>query len=232
MGTIPLAFPGDPVRQARFVELVNLGNSLKMAESLAAWQSKGVTPPHRPGLKGLDSTAFDRSGTRDPLEGVHPAHREHAIKTLAAQGVTDLNGKRYMPSLASFPFDGRAVVGSRHEVQKLLEERGWGSEGMVNTKVRERSEPLTCELGPYTVSNKIVDNRIAELEFDRPELAAAFKAHPQQRRDLAEAMKQEMSGLTGSKRLTAEQKREVMPQATETHVLDKEGVLEQLAGAA
>lgn len=49
-------------------------------------------------------------------------------------------GKKYIPQLARFPNDPRALVSSRGEVQKLCEESGRSCDGLVKVKEREREE--------------------------------------------------------------------------------------------
>jgi hypothetical protein len=46
-------------------------------------------------------------------------------------------GKKYLSSLARFPGDPEAWVSGRGDAQRVLEKRGWASEGMVNVKMRE-----------------------------------------------------------------------------------------------
>ncbi len=49
----------------------------------------------------------------------------------------NVKGKKYLSQLARFPGDPEAFVSSRGDVQKVLEARGWGSDGAVNVKARQ-----------------------------------------------------------------------------------------------
>ena len=64
--------------------------------------------------------------------------RYKAVAEEAGQNVT---GKVYMSQLANYPGDPEAWVSGRGDVKRVLEKRGWGSEGAVSTKVRESLNP-------------------------------------------------------------------------------------------
>ena len=50
-------------------------------------------------------------------------------------------GKVYLSGLAERPGDPRAWISDRHDVQKVIEERGWNCEGAVNVRTPQREEP-------------------------------------------------------------------------------------------
>lgn len=53
----------------------------------------------------------------------------------------DPTGKVYISQLADYPGDPRAWVDGRGDVQRICEERGWGSTGSVNVKARNDLAP-------------------------------------------------------------------------------------------
>ena len=70
-------------------------------------------------------------------------------------------GRKYLSQLARFPGDPEAFVSGRGDVQKVLEQRGWGAEGSVKATRREPKEPKPA----VGVADKIVDREtVRELE--------------------------------------------------------------------
>lgn len=65
-------------------------------------------------------------------------------KKIAQAHGQDVVGKKYISQLARFPGDPEAFISSRGDVQKVLEQRGWGSEGAVRIKKR----PIDVEPPP------------------------------------------------------------------------------------
>jgi hypothetical protein len=61
-----------------------------------------------------------------------------AFKKQAAAAGVNVTGKVYLGGMARFPGDPEAWVSDRHEVQKRLTERGWGSEGSVMVKPKHQ----------------------------------------------------------------------------------------------
>jgi hypothetical protein len=56
-------------------------------------------------------------------------------------------------------------------MRKVLERRGWGADGLVRTKIAERSQPASHENGQYTVANDVVEREIIEFCRRKPEAA-------------------------------------------------------------
>ena len=68
-------------------------------------------------------------------------------------------GRKYISQLARYPGDPQAWVAGRGDVQKLCEQRGWGSDGLVNVKERPRDkEPPP----PVQVADDLVDKAVAK----------------------------------------------------------------------
>lgn len=58
------------------------------------------------------------------------------LKAQANAAGVNVTGKVYVGGLAAFPGDPQAWVSDRHDVKRVLTERGWGSEGAVNQAPR------------------------------------------------------------------------------------------------
>jgi hypothetical protein len=92
----------------------------------------------------------------------------------------NVKGKKYLSQLARYPGDPEAWVSSRGDVQKVLEERGWGSDGSVNVKNRPRGE-----------APKPVD--VAEDILERETTRAALPGmKPKERADLRERVRKRL----------------------------------------
>lgn len=63
------------------------------------------------------------------------AMREHYLGAAKKAGIGTA-GKKYDYSLARYPGDPKAWVGSDTDVRQVLEHRGWGSKGKVKVKMR------------------------------------------------------------------------------------------------
>lgn len=88
----------------------------------------------------------------------NPAIGDNYRKECEAAGGSTL-GRKYLSQLARFPGDPQAWVSGRGDVQKVLEERGWGCEGSVTTKGRGRVEPPP---EPIPIADHIVDRETAK----------------------------------------------------------------------
>lgn len=65
-------------------------------------------------------------------------------------------GYQYLPQLARFPGDPEAHVSSRSEIKRVLSERGWGAEGIVECEPKRHGD------GKYTPAQDIVDDVVAQ----------------------------------------------------------------------
>ncbi len=65
----------------------------------------------------------------------------NAYKAVTEREGGSVTGKKYISQLARYPGDPEAWVSGRGDVAKILEQRGWGCDGAVKTKVRERDTP-------------------------------------------------------------------------------------------
>lgn len=84
------------------------------------------------------------------------------------------NGKRYLSGLANFPGDPEAWVSGRDDVKRLLEKRGWASEGAVTVAARESIEPPEPR---YDVADDIVDGYTHHIADRLPDPDLVDRAH-------------------------------------------------------
>ncbi len=119
-----------PAIQALYAAMRQDGMQHALAEMLAL-QQPPMSNTDREFLEG-------RGGCYDQFDGNEYIGDYYA--GMAKQAGVDTTGKVYQGSIAAYPGDPRAWVTGRGDVQKLLEERGWGSEGSVNVKMREAPE--------------------------------------------------------------------------------------------
>lgn len=100
------------------------GTSPKLAEMFALAQ-----PP-----QSQTDVEFLRGGDRQFSEGPLANRMGDYLKSVAESQGQCTKGKVYKGGLAAYPGDPRAWISDRHEVQKVVEERNWGSVGDVNIK--------------------------------------------------------------------------------------------------
>lgn len=120
-----------------------------------------------PGTKGTDRSFMQgRKLDGSQFEGLPLVGRHHLSKARAA-GVST-TGKYYSGTLARFPGDPEAWVDSLHDVRRVCESRGWSCNGAVEIDAPKYAGE---DPGPYRVADDIVDEHVARVLHDRPELA-------------------------------------------------------------
>lgn len=120
----------DPLIQARYIAHRLDGDSHRWSDMMAHQQPPGARTD-REFLRGhCSGNQFEDT----------PHIGELYKKRAAAAGV-DITGKVYYGTLAEYPGDPEAWVSGRGDVQRLCERKGWGCEGAVNVKMRERENP-------------------------------------------------------------------------------------------
>jgi len=157
-------------QQASYVAMRLDGQSHKLAEMLAL----GIAPAL------MTDNVFLQGHCNGNQFEQHPALGDYYARVAARHG-QDTHGKVYLSGLAAFPGDPRAWISSRHDVQKLLTERGWGCEGAVNTRITKVAEPLNIPVAP-----DLVEEAVDDLIEREPEAAH------ENREDLAEKMTNQM----------------------------------------
>ncbi len=117
-----------PVVQAAYEESREAGESHNIALMCACRQGPGLST----------DTTFTRGFASQPFDGpVNPfVHKRYAA--MARKAGVSISGKRYMSGLARYPGDPKAWVSDRSDIKKLCERRGWGCEGAVKVKAREK----------------------------------------------------------------------------------------------
>lgn len=112
------------------------GRRCPEAVNLAVMFATRTTP-----LAKTDDTFFRGwQGTGGEQFGVDHQFVQDAYLGEAKRHGVSTNGKKYMHGLAEYPGDPRAWVGTRGEMVRLLEERGWGCE-QLGVKPRNDSAP-------------------------------------------------------------------------------------------
>jgi hypothetical protein len=135
------------------------------AERRLAEMSRAGTPPQcttdREFLKGhVCGSQFEKTPGLGDL-----------YKVKARRAGVDTTGKVYSGGLARFPGDPEAWVSDRGDVQRRLEERGWGSDGLVKVKAREpEREPERPAVAPDLVDQKVLADVTANPELARTAL--------------------------------------------------------------
>ncbi len=141
---------------------------------------------------GVSDCTFMRDSANGKQFENNPSQGDYYRKLVEANGGS-MKGKRYISGLAAFPGDPKACVDSRGEAQKLLEERGWGSEGTINVKPRETQE--APEAGP-AMAPDLVEKYATEIAMRDP--------HPElvDMKDLKEQVVDRMAPKNRSKKST------------------------------
>lgn len=141
-----------PCQEALYAEVVAKGGGHRLAEMLAL----GVPPGANTDREFLEGRENGRQFQDAP--GLGDFYRRVA----EGQGQS-VKGKVYLSGLAAYPGDPRAWVSGRGDAQRVLEERGWGAEGAVNTKVTRVAE--TTGGG---IAKDIVDAEVASMREALP----------------------------------------------------------------
>lgn len=97
-------------------------------------------------------------------------HLGDYYKAVAEAHGQDTKGKVYLSGLAAFPGDPRAWVDGRGDARRVLEERGWASEGAVSVKAAEPTGPPKRQaVDPALVTERVerwteADPSLAEMD--------------------------------------------------------------------
>lgn len=93
----------------------------------------------------------------------------------------NVKGKKYLSQLARHPGDAEAWVDGRGDVQRILEKRGWGSEGSVKVKRRDLEDVPK----PIDVAQDILDRELANVP-------GVSELNAKQKLDLKEKVKERL----------------------------------------
>jgi hypothetical protein len=126
---------GKEVSQKAYDNVCAINDSFRLAEILHDGKA-----PH-----GISDCTF-MHGASSQFSGRQREgnYYRHVAESLGGQ----TTGKKYLSGLAAFPGDPEAWVDSRGDVQRVLEKRGWGSEGTINTKAREVEAAPKPDIAP------------------------------------------------------------------------------------
>lgn len=125
-------------------EMIKNGVNPKLADMLASRQPPGASTD-REFLHGYcNGNQFERN---------RPMGDYYA--SVAKQHKVDITGKVYMSGLAAFPGDPKAWVASRADAAKVLDERGWGSDGAVSRPVRNKADKNRKDIADDIVQENV-----------------------------------------------------------------------------
>jgi uncharacterized protein YbjT (DUF2867 family) len=159
----------DPQIQADYEEIRRRGEEHNLAVMLAR-----RSPP---------AAQTDREFLHGHCNGNQFAGMEylgdHYASEARRQGV-NITGKVYLSGLAAYPGDPKAWVAGKGDVERVLDERGWGAEGAIKRNVSNVAEPLNVGVDPALVQEK-VDSILAGVEdpqyVDREDLSEQVENH-------------------------------------------------------
>lgn len=145
--------------QQIYDEAISNGCSPLLAEMLAHRKAPGAN---------TDREFF--RGQRQLCDQFTPIELENLVATARSHGYNPSPNDVYLGQLARFPGDPEGFVspsGGRHQIQKTLEQRGWGCTGAVRTTLRD-TEPLDTTPG---LAPDIVENLVDQQVKENPDLA-------------------------------------------------------------
>lgn len=140
----------DCTVQSAYEEMRRAGQSHNIAEMLA--------------LRRLPACKTDReflAGHCNGSQFAKDAVLGNRYKEVAEQRGADVTGKVYLSGLAAFPGDPRAWVADRSDAEKVIRERGWSSEGLINVKGQTEGKPsepipLADDLAEHYADKEII----------------------------------------------------------------------------
>lgn len=114
-----------------------------------------------PSLHNDDTRLFHNQ--LNPFPNMPESLRQHYLKQARAMGI-EPNGKVYKGGLVREEYKGRfdpeALVDSTHDVKKIIEQRGWSCEGMVNVSGPDVDVPE--ELPTYIADDLVEEHAASE----------------------------------------------------------------------
>lgn len=141
--TLPL-ISHDPWVQAAYERMRAEGTSHRLAEMFALQQ-----PP---------MSCTDREFLEGHCNGSQFAGQEHVgdyYRSVATAAGQDVTGKVYLSGLAAYPGDPQAWVSGRGDVERVVRQRGWSAEGLVNVKPTQIHEHKPVGLDESLVQDEV-----------------------------------------------------------------------------
>lgn len=96
------------------------------------------------------------TGTENGRQFAHNQDHGNRLRAACEANGGTTQGRKYIASLAKFAGDPEAWVSGRGDVQKVLEARGWGCEGAVNTPIRELEPTPAIPLAPDILKEAVI----------------------------------------------------------------------------
>lgn len=133
-------------QRQEIAESIAQGVSPRLAEMLVLQQPPGANTD-REFLHGdCNGNQFEKS----PRVGDHYA-------AIARRAGVNVKGKKYLSSLARYPGDPAAWVDGKGDAQRVIEQNGWGAQGMINRPVTKVAEPTEVALAENIIEDRILD---------------------------------------------------------------------------
>ena len=139
------------------------------------------------GLCGLDTDTTFMANRGDGVQCGNAAKKQ-AYAAARTAGVSP-DGKTYCPGLAQKRHDPEAWIGSKADVKRVCESRGYDCEGSVN--VKHRATDIVPD--PYRVADDLVERQV-EKTIEQNDL----RPTPKQRQDLTEAAAEKLMPACGT----------------------------------
>ncbi len=159
----------------RYLTMRSEGMTHRLAEALATRKF--------PGIKGSNSNFMAGTHAQD-------TQLDHYRYMAAQDQGIDTNGKRYLSSLARWPGDAEAWIGSLDEVVDVVRRRGWNCSGAVDYTGFDPSREGVDLNDKTVVAGDIVQSRIEDRLEEIPEGDRA-KLLP----DIEDRVRQELTGM-------------------------------------
>lgn len=172
--------------QALYIAMRLDGTKHKLAEMLALQQAPRANTDREFWMGHCNGNQFEGR----ELEGDY-------YRRIAEAHGQDTTGKIYMGSLARYPADPQAWVSGKGDVERLLDQNGWGAEGCVSRQVKKVAEAASCPLAA-DVLHREVDEIIART-------VPAGEEHLVDRVDLAEQVFEARKGAFCNAKFEPEQ---------------------------
>lgn len=122
---------------------------------------------------GVRTTDTFWAGRKSWVDVYGEEYANDVKKRLAKKGVNLKAGDEYMPELAEYRGDPKAVVpfgGARSHIKKVCEERGWACEGAVTTNHREPEYDPLADENCVPLAEDIIRTKARNMHRRNPEV--------------------------------------------------------------
>lgn len=131
-------------QQKDYDAMVKDGVTPRLAEMLACQQPPGARTDREFMMAECNGSQFEDT----------PEIGDAYAAVAKAAGVS-VKGKKYLSGLAKFPGDPEAWVSGMGDAQRIIEQNGWGSQGLINRPVTRVAEAEQTTLAADIVEAKV-----------------------------------------------------------------------------